>query len=138
MFVTLSVLLFHLVANQRLDYFGIGLRLIFFLVRAGYFIAIICDELLQALNGFRFLVIRAEVENLSHRAVFPGLDPYLGARFLLRQGASVVGYGDTGNYEPFSFGTKMGIGIASTRAAYLEGLQSPLFQVELQGINRAI
>jgi hypothetical protein len=57
--------------------------LIFFLVRAGYFIAICRDELLQALNGFRFLVIRAEVENLSYRAVFPSLNLYLNPRFFL-------------------------------------------------------
>jgi hypothetical protein len=52
-------------------------------VWANYFISIRRDELLQALNGFRFLVIRAEVENLSYRAIFPSLNLYLSAWFFL-------------------------------------------------------
>src|SRR3972149_4427729 len=104
-------------------------------MRATNFIAIGRDELLQALNGLLLLVIRAEVENLSYRAIFPSLNLYLSARFFLGQGCSVVGHRDTSNYEPFSFGIEMGIGIASTRATYLKGLQSHLFQGKLQGIN---
>jgi hypothetical protein len=35
-------------------------------VRAGYFVATLRDELVQALDGFGFLVMRAEVENLGY------------------------------------------------------------------------
>jgi len=79
-------------------------------VRAGYFVATLRDELVQALDGFGFLVVRAEVENLSYRAIFPGLNLYFSARLFLRQGSRVIGYRDAGNYEPFSFGIEMGIG----------------------------
>ena len=104
-------------------------------MRARYFVAIICDESPQALDSLLFLVVRAQVQNLGHRAAFPGLDSYLGARLLLRQRDSVFRYGDAGNYEPLTFRIEVGIGIASTRAAYLEGLQPLLFEAELKSVD---
>jgi len=41
---------------------------------AGYLIAAVFNELVQAVNGGTLFVIGAEVKNLGYGAVFPGLN----------------------------------------------------------------
>ena len=78
-----GLLLPYRIPDEGLDNFGVRAGEIFFFVDAGYLIAAVFNEVLQAFNSGALLVISSEVENLGYRAIFPALNLDLGAGYLL-------------------------------------------------------
>ncbi len=50
---------------------------------AGYLVAAVVDEPMQAFNSGILLFVSSKVKNLGYRAIFPGLNLDLGASYLL-------------------------------------------------------
>jgi len=73
------LLLPHLVPDDGLWVFGVGGGEVFFLVVAGYLVAVLFNELVQALHGGSFFGIDSDVKNLGYGAVIPGLNVDLDA-----------------------------------------------------------
>ena len=69
-----SLLLLYRVSDYGFDDFGIRAGEVFFLMDTGYLVAIIFNELVQAFNSGRLLVIGTEVKNLTHGTIIPGFN----------------------------------------------------------------
>lgn len=72
------------VTDNSLDDHGVGRGEVFLFMRARNLVAVFLSEPVQAADGWLFLVVVPKVENLGDSAVFPRLQPDLGAGGLFR------------------------------------------------------
>ena len=79
-----SLLLLYRIPDYGLDDFGIRAGEVFFFMDTDYLVAIIFNELVQAFNSGRLLVIGTEVKNLTYGTIIPGFNLDLNVGNFLR------------------------------------------------------